>query len=319
MTGIDGTGECRVPAPPRQWPRQGNKNAALTLLAATLLTVRTGRARKHAAHPRRRNACWSCRRPRVPRSRGRSATRFACAPPTCSSTSLDEGLSERIRASILLAGPLLARFGSADVPLPGGDVIGRRRVDTHLIALDRDWARTSSPTARTASVRPPACTARSSTSTRPRSLPPKTRSWRPRWPRARRPSITPPASPTCRISAGCSSPWARTSRASARTSLRVHGQETLGGASHVVCPDHIEVGSFIGMAAVTGGDVTITGCEPNDLRATLLAFKRLGVRVEIDGRDVRVPPGPGSDDRRRRARPDRQDRRRARGRRSRPT
>ena len=45
------------------------------------------------------------------------------------------------------------------------------------------------------------------------------------------------------------------------------------------------------MAAVTGGDVTITDCEPNDLRATLLAFKRLGVRVEIDGRDVRVPPG----------------------------
>ena len=72
--------------------------------------------------------------------------------------------------------------------------------------------------------------------------------------------------------------------------LRVHGQASLGGASHVCCPDHIEVGSFIGMAAVTGGDVTITGCEPNDLRATLLAFARLGVRVEIDGRDVRVPP-----------------------------
>ena len=51
------------------------------------------------------------------------------------STSLDEALSERIRASILLAGPLLARFGSADVPLPGGDVIGRRRVDSHLLAL----------------------------------------------------------------------------------------------------------------------------------------------------------------------------------------
>ena len=65
----------------------------------------------------------------------RRATRCACARPTCSSTSLDEGLSERIRASILLAGPLLARFGSADVPLPGGDVIGRRRVDSHLLAL----------------------------------------------------------------------------------------------------------------------------------------------------------------------------------------
>ena len=74
--------------------------------------------------------------------------------------------------------------------------------------------------------------------------------------------------------------------------LRVHGQvfTTDGPRIAPICPDHIEVGSFIGMAAVTGGDVTITDCEPNDLRATLLAFARLGVRVEIDGRNVRVRP-----------------------------
>ena len=91
-----------------------------------------------------------------------------------SSTSLDEGLSERIRASILLAGPLLARFGSADVPLPGGDVIGRRRVDTHLFALEQLGAEVIAD--RTiASARRTASRARSSTSTRPRSRPPRTR------------------------------------------------------------------------------------------------------------------------------------------------
>jgi UDP-N-acetylglucosamine 1-carboxyvinyltransferase len=59
---------------------------------------------------------------------------------------------------------------------------------------------------------------------------------------------------------------------------------------HRVSSDHIEVGSFIGLAAVTGGDVTIEDTEPGDLRATLHAFRRLGVEVEVNGREVRVPP-----------------------------
>jgi len=61
--------------------------------------------------------------------------------------------------------------------------------------------------------------------------------------------------------------------------LRVHGQASLSGATHICCPDHIEVGSFIGMAAVTGGDVTITGCEPNDLRAPLLVMQAGGDQI----------------------------------------
>ena len=65
----------------------------------------------------------------------RGQTRCACEAADVIGTKLDPELCTRIRASILLAGPLLARFGSADVPPPGGDVIGRRRVDTHLMAF----------------------------------------------------------------------------------------------------------------------------------------------------------------------------------------
>ena len=113
----------------------GNKNAALPILAACLLTadpvtldnmprIRDVEAMIElmVAHRRRR---------RVARRR----TPCACGPPTSPSTRLDPELCARIRASILLAGPLLARFGAADVPPPGGDVIGRRRVDTHLMAF----------------------------------------------------------------------------------------------------------------------------------------------------------------------------------------
>jgi len=114
---------------------EGNKNAALTLLAATLLTsepvvlgnmprIRDVDTMLELLVDLGAEVAWT----------QRNEVRICTAD--VSSTSLDEGLSERIRASILLAGPLLARFGSADVPLPGGDVIGRRRVDTHLFALE---------------------------------------------------------------------------------------------------------------------------------------------------------------------------------------
>ena len=244
-----------------------------------------------------------------------SATRCACARPTCTPTSLDEALSERIRASILLAGPLLARFGSADVPLPGGDVIGRRRVDSHLLALAALGAEVTAD--RTYRFRAPGGlkgtefhldeasrdghgerahgrgAGRGHDDDPPRGL------------RAARAGPLPAAGRDGR----------RSSRASARTCCASHGRAPRsGGASHVVCPDHIEVGSFIGMAAVTGGDVTITGCEPNDLRATLLAFARLGIRVEIDGARRARPARPGARRRRRRARPDRRRSTTARGR-----
>jgi UDP-N-acetylglucosamine 1-carboxyvinyltransferase len=72
--------------------------------------------------------------------------------------------------------------------------------------------------------------------------------------------------------------------------LRIEGVDSLSGGEWRICPEHIEVGSFIGLAAVTGGDVTIDGVEPKDIAAILPIFERLGVRVEMDGTSLRVPP-----------------------------
>jgi UDP-N-acetylglucosamine 1-carboxyvinyltransferase len=72
--------------------------------------------------------------------------------------------------------------------------------------------------------------------------------------------------------------------------LRIRGVEKLAGGTWRLAPEHIEVGSFIGLAAISGGDVTIEHAEPKDLAGILLAFERLGVHVEIDGTNVRVPP-----------------------------
>jgi UDP-N-acetylglucosamine 1-carboxyvinyltransferase len=72
--------------------------------------------------------------------------------------------------------------------------------------------------------------------------------------------------------------------------LEIEGVERLSGGTHAICPEHIEVGSFIGLAAVTGGDITIDDISPRDLVSILPAFERLGVRVEVNGTSVRVPP-----------------------------
>ena len=84
-------------------------------------------------------------------------------------------LSERIRASFLLAGPLLARFGKADMPPPGGDVIGRRRLDPHLDAFRALGRRGATPSARSSCARPTGCTPATSSWTSRRSWPPRTR------------------------------------------------------------------------------------------------------------------------------------------------
>jgi UDP-N-acetylglucosamine 1-carboxyvinyltransferase len=71
--------------------------------------------------------------------------------------------------------------------------------------------------------------------------------------------------------------------------LRIHGVERLSGGEWALGADHIEVGSFIGMAAITGGDVTIDGARAGDLVSIIPAFGKLGVRVEVDGDIVHVP------------------------------
>src|SRR5439155_2260109 len=72
--------------------------------------------------------------------------------------------------------------------------------------------------------------------------------------------------------------------------IRIEGVDRLHGGSYRIRPEHIEVGSFIGLAAVTGGEITVEDVEPDDLVSILPSFERLGVSVEVDGTTVRVPP-----------------------------
>jgi len=72
--------------------------------------------------------------------------------------------------------------------------------------------------------------------------------------------------------------------------MTVHGRDKLGGADHTICPDHIEVGSFMALAAATGGELRIRDAEPEDLRIIRRQFRRLGLQTMIDGHDVLVPP-----------------------------
>jgi UDP-N-acetylglucosamine 1-carboxyvinyltransferase len=204
-------------------------------------------------------------------------------------TELDEELCRRIRASVLLAGPLLARFGSVVVPPPGGDVIGRRRVDTHIHAFQQLGAEILFERKFTmradkligkqifldeASVTGTENAVMAATLARGDTV-------------LGNAACEPHVQDLCRflMALGAHIDGIETNV------LRVQGVETLHGTEYTIGPDHIEVASFIGLGAITAGEIVIENCNPSDLVAVMPAFQRLGIRVEIDGTDIRVPDG----------------------------
>jgi len=266
----------------------GNKNAALPILAACLLTEE-----ELLLH-------------RVPRIRDTEAqialleqlgvevewvadnSVRLCARGVASGA-VDEGLSNRIRASFLLAGPLLARFGEARMPPPGGDFIGRRRLDAHLDAfkdlgarVDGDrWIELTAPGGLCACeifMDEPSVMGTENA--------------------LMAAALTPGATV---IANAASEPHVQDlarllTRMGARVDgigsnvMTVNGRDRLGGAEHRISPDHIEVGSFMALAAATGGELRIRDVEPGDLRMVRRQFRRLGLRSEVEGTDVLVPP-----------------------------
>jgi UDP-N-acetylglucosamine 1-carboxyvinyltransferase len=201
---------------------------------------------------------------------------------------LDAELASRIRASFLLAGPLLARVGRASVPPPGGDVIGRRRLDPHIHAFAELGAeidigarfelRTSGLRGKHIFLDEASVMATENTVMAAALAPGETV--------IGNAACEPHIQDLCRflVSLGADIDGIESNV------LRVRGVESLRGGEWRVGPEHIEVGSFIGLAAVTGGDVTIDNVEPKDLAAILPTFERLGVHVECDGTTVRIPP-----------------------------
>jgi UDP-N-acetylglucosamine 1-carboxyvinyltransferase len=266
----------------------GNKNAALPILAACLLTADPVTLEN------------------VPRIRdveemielivalgvevewlGRNSVRVWAAD--VAGTRLDPELCTRIRASILLAGPLLARFGSADVPPPGGDIIGRRRIDTHLMAFAALGADVEAH--REYRLRAPngldgaeihldeASVTGTENALMAAALAHGTTVI---MNAACEPHVQDLCRLLCKMGVGIEGIGSNV--------LIVAGADSLHGCTHRIGPDHIEVASFIGLAAVTGGELVIEDAAVEHMRAIRHSFSRLGVQIEVQGTSVRVPP-----------------------------
>jgi len=274
----------------------GNKNAALPILAATLLT---GGVCRIDNVPRIRDVETMLDLLRHLGADARWTGPNAVAVDTASAElrAVDPVLSARIRASILLAGPMLARFGKVTLPPPGGDVIGRRRVDTHFLALEQLGAEVTvgeeykveakhlsgadifldEPSVTGTENALMAATAARGTTV------------------LRNAASEPHVQDLARflVAMGADIEGIGTN------ALTIRGGKPLTAAAYTIGPDHIEVGSFIGLAVVTNSAVTIAGVRGDDLRASLFAFDRLGVRPRLDGDQLIIDA-----DQERRIRPD---------------
>lgn len=267
----------------------GNKNGALPILAATLLTdqpvelsnvprIRDVETMVEILSDLGADAAWT----------GPNEVRVHA--PRLAKTQLDVELSKRIRASFLLAGPLLARERRATLPPPGGDVIGRRRLDTHIHALTELGGEidTSGPAyeLRTGGLRgKPIFLDEASVMATENAV--MAAVLAPGQTILANAACEPHVQDLCRflVSLG-----ARIDGIGSNV-LRIEGVERLHGGAHTVSPDHIEVASFVGLAAVTGGDVVIENASAEDMIPIDTAFRRLGVRMEVEGTSIRVRAG----------------------------
>ena len=263
----------------------GNKNAALPILAATLLAdgpVEVGNI------PRIRDveAMLALIEHLGATIEWTGPNRVRVDARNAQSRPLDPDLCARIRASILLAGPLLARFGAVQLPPPGGDVIGRRRIDTHVLALERLGATVDvgdryeiearQLTGTEIFLDEPSVTGTENALMA--AVMAKGRTM------LRNAASEPHVQDLARllVAMGASIEGIGTN------TYTIEGGRALHGTSYDIGPDHIEIGSFIGLAAVTNGAITIDGVRGEDLRATLLGFDRLGVRPRLDGTKLHV-------------------------------
>jgi UDP-N-acetylglucosamine 1-carboxyvinyltransferase len=203
---------------------------------------------------------------------------------------VDARLAERIRASFLLAGPLLARFGRARMPPPGGDVIGRRRLDPHLDAFAALGARFEH--GREIDLHAPAGLRAGDVFMDEPSVMATENAL---LAAARTPGSTVIGNAACEPHvqdlARMLVKMGADIQGIGSNVLTVTGTTSLHGCEHVISPDHIEIGSFMALAGVTGGELRIRDTIPRDLRMIRLVFDRLGLRSELDGNDVVVPGG----------------------------
>jgi UDP-N-acetylglucosamine 1-carboxyvinyltransferase len=264
----------------------GNKNAALPIICAALLTdqpvtllnvprIRDVETLVELVASTGVDVSWQDR------------NTLSIHAETVRADHLDPQLCKKIRASILLAAPLLARCGHIELPPPGGDGIGRRRVDTHFLALERLGAafeleetfHLTTPGLRGADVflDEPSVTGTENALTAAVAATGTTV--------LRNAASEPHVQDLCHflVALGAEIDGIGTNK------LTITGGLPLHGASHRIGPDHIEVGSFIGLAAVTRSEIRIADAGIEHLRSTLMGFARLGISCKIDGPDLVVP------------------------------
>jgi UDP-N-acetylglucosamine 1-carboxyvinyltransferase len=206
---------------------------------------------------------------------------------TLTDSALDPDLCRQIRASILFAGPLLARSGHVQLPPPGGDVIGRRRVDTHLHALTSLGAEAKCNggyelTARALQGTTIFLDEASVTGTENALMAAVMA-------QGKTTILNAACEPHVQELAHCLNRMGAQIEGIGSNQLFVHGTDTLHGTEWTVGPDHIEVGSMIGLAATTGGELTIRDAGIPYLHMSRVMFERLGVEIDYRGNDVFVP------------------------------
>lgn len=210
---------------------------------------------------------------------------------------LDPKLCSRIRASILFAGPLLARFGSVTLAPPGGDVIGRRRIDTHFLALEQLGASIelgeqftiTAPKLRGAEIFLDEPSVTGTENALMAAVMAEGRTV------LRNAAAEPHVQDVARLLVAMG---AQIEGIGSNVYV-IEGGRPLHGARYRIGADHIEIASFIGLAAVTNSRLVIEDVRHDDLRSTLLGFERLGVRPRFEGNQLIVDK-----DQERRVRPD---------------
>jgi UDP-N-acetylglucosamine 1-carboxyvinyltransferase len=266
----------------------GNKNAALPMVAATLLTeeevvlenvpaIRDVKTLIDLLQALGAEAKWT------------GPNEVTVNAREVGKTPADSSAAARIRASILLAGPMVARVGAMQLPPPGGDVIGRRRMDTHFLALARLGAEVGFKReiyglhakgrleAADIFLDEPSVTATENAIMAASLAKGVTR--------LRNAAAEPHVQNLCHMLIGMGCPI----RGVGTNTLEIEGQDRLKGGRFRIDSDHIEIGSFIGLAAVTRGEILIQDAVVHHMDSTLIGFDRLGVKVEIRGEDLFVP------------------------------
>jgi UDP-N-acetylglucosamine 1-carboxyvinyltransferase len=266
----------------------GNKNGALPILAACLLTDDEVVLRNV---PRISDveAMIGLLAMLGARVEWRGPGEVSIKAENIETTAIDRVLSERIRASFLLAGPLLARVGRATMPPPGGDVIGRRRLDPHLDAFRALGAMVRHE--RDIELEAPAIGLKPCDFLMDEPSVMATENALMAAALTRGPTVIrnaasePHVQDLARMLQSMGTPI----DGIGSNVMTVHGVGSLRGCTHTIAPDHIEIGSFMALAGVTGGELIVRDTVPEDLRMVRLVFDRLGLRSEVRGADVIVP------------------------------